>query len=148
MSVVCSTSGKEPACQCRRDWRLRFNSQVRKILWDEAWQPTPVFLPGESLEQRWATVHRVMKNQTQLKQLRAQAEVCSLVSKTKLLYFFIKIFFIIFFLSFFFKVIFVLSFSYINEILSSSFLDYHPCSKMFFSKKLEIFLEAFDQNFT
>ena len=27
-------------------------SLIRKILWRRAWQPTPVFLPGESLEQR------------------------------------------------------------------------------------------------
>ena len=41
-------SGKEPACQCRRDKRLRFDPRVGKIPWRMAWQPTPVFLPGES----------------------------------------------------------------------------------------------------
>ena len=46
------TSGKEPACQCRRHKRHRFNSWVGKILWRRAWQPTPVFLPGESHGQR------------------------------------------------------------------------------------------------
>ena len=37
-----------------------------KIPWRRAWQPTPVFLPGESHGQRsWrATVHRVAKNRT------------------------------------------------------------------------------------
>ena len=35
----------------------------------------------------WATVHRVMKNRTRLKRLSAQAQVCSLVSKTKLFHF-------------------------------------------------------------
>ena len=32
------------------------------------WQPTPVFLPGESRNRgtRWATVHRVAKSQTRL----------------------------------------------------------------------------------
>ena len=32
--------------------RLRFHSWVRKIPWRREWQPTPVFLPGESQEQR------------------------------------------------------------------------------------------------
>ena len=41
-------SGKEPTCQCRRHKRLRFNPWIRKIPWRRAWQPTPVFLPGES----------------------------------------------------------------------------------------------------
>ena len=40
-----SKGGKESACQCRR---LRFDPWVGKILWGRAWQPTPVFLPGES----------------------------------------------------------------------------------------------------
>ena len=35
--------------QCRRP---RFNPWVRKILWRREWQPTPVFLPGETHEQR------------------------------------------------------------------------------------------------
>ena len=41
-------SGKEPTCQCRRHKRHGFDSWVRKIPWRRAWQPTPVFLPGES----------------------------------------------------------------------------------------------------
>ena len=41
-------SGKEPACQCRRCKRGVFEPWVRKIPWRRAWQPTPVFLPGES----------------------------------------------------------------------------------------------------
>ena len=41
-------SGKEPACQCRRCKRLKFDSLVGKMPWRRAWQPTPVFLPGES----------------------------------------------------------------------------------------------------
>ena len=43
-----SKSGKEPACQCRRCKRHRFSPWVGKIPWSRAWQPTPVFLPGES----------------------------------------------------------------------------------------------------
>ena len=44
---LCSKSGKESACQCRRLKRYGFNPWVRKILWRRAWQSTPVFLPGE-----------------------------------------------------------------------------------------------------
>ena len=43
-----STSGKEPACQCRRHKRFGFDPWVGKIPWRKTWQPTPVFWPGES----------------------------------------------------------------------------------------------------
>ena len=43
-----STSSKEPACQCRRYERCGFDSWLGKIPWRRAWQPVPVFLPGES----------------------------------------------------------------------------------------------------
>ena len=42
-------SGKELACQCRRHG---FDPWVRKIPWRIKWQPTPVFLPGESYGRR------------------------------------------------------------------------------------------------
>ena len=42
-------SGKESACQRRQ---CEFNPWVRKIPWRTKWQPTPVFLPGESQGQR------------------------------------------------------------------------------------------------
>ena len=42
----------ECACQCTRRKRCRFNPWVGKIPWRRAWQPTPVFLPGESHGQR------------------------------------------------------------------------------------------------
>ena len=45
----CWLSSKEYACQCRR--RV-FNPWVRKTPWRREWQPTPVFLPGESQGQR------------------------------------------------------------------------------------------------
>ena len=45
-------SGKESTCQCRRQKRLGFNPSVRKIPWRRRWQPSPVFLPGESHGQR------------------------------------------------------------------------------------------------
>ena len=49
---------KESACQCR----------VGKIPWRRKWQPTPLFLPGESYGQRtlWLTAHGVAKTWTQL----------------------------------------------------------------------------------
>ena len=46
-SFLGGASGKEPACQCRRRKRWGFNPWIGKILWRRAWQPTPVFLPGE-----------------------------------------------------------------------------------------------------
>ena len=45
-------SVKEPACQCRRLKRCRFDSWVQKIPWRRKWQPTSVFLPEESHGQR------------------------------------------------------------------------------------------------
>ena len=39
-------SGKESACQCRRD---EFNPWVGKIPWSRKLRSTPVFLPGNSL---------------------------------------------------------------------------------------------------
>ena len=51
------TSGQEPACQCRRHKRLRFDPWVGKIPCRRAWQPTPVFQPGESYGQRSLAGH-------------------------------------------------------------------------------------------
>ena len=45
-------SGKESACNTGSCRRCRFDPWVRKIPWRRAWQPTPVFLPGESHGQR------------------------------------------------------------------------------------------------
>ena len=39
-----SSDGKESVLQCKRP---RFDPWVGKISWRRAWQPTPVFLPGE-----------------------------------------------------------------------------------------------------
>ena len=41
--------GKESTCQ---HWRCGFDPWVGKIPWTRKWQPTPVFLPGESHGQR------------------------------------------------------------------------------------------------
>ena len=45
-------SGKESVCQCRRHRRSGFDPWAWKIHWRRKWQPTPVFLPGESHGQR------------------------------------------------------------------------------------------------
>ena len=42
---------------------------IGKIPWRRAWQPTPVFLPGESPwteKPGWAVVHEVAESQTQI----------------------------------------------------------------------------------
>ena len=39
--------GKESTCNARDTGDCRFDPLVGKILWRRAWQPTPVFLPGE-----------------------------------------------------------------------------------------------------
>ena len=44
------TSGKESAH--RKYKRCRFNPWVGKIPWKSIWQPTPLFLPGESHVQK------------------------------------------------------------------------------------------------
>ena len=44
--------GEEPAGQCRRHTRRGLHAWVGKNPWRRAWQPIPVFLPGESHGQR------------------------------------------------------------------------------------------------
>ena len=57
-------SSKGYACQCRRHKRHGFDPWLRKILWRRAWQPTPMFLPGESKDRgAWrAIIHWVTKD--------------------------------------------------------------------------------------
>ena len=55
--IPCGISGKEHASQCSRQ-RSKFNSQVGKVPWRRAWQPIPVFLPGESHGQRSLECYR------------------------------------------------------------------------------------------
>ena len=43
---------KNSPAPCRRCRRRGFGPWIRKISWREAWQPTPVFLPGESRGQK------------------------------------------------------------------------------------------------
>ena len=49
-------SGKESACSARHR-RCRFSPWGGKMPWRRAWQPTPVFLPGESHGQRSQAVY-------------------------------------------------------------------------------------------
>ena len=43
---------KESACQYKRYMRCGFDPWIGKIPWRRKWQPTAVFLPGESCGQR------------------------------------------------------------------------------------------------
>ena len=63
-----SASGKDSTCQWRRHKRCAYDPWVRKMPWRRAWQPTSVFLPGETHGQgAWkATVHRVTQSQVLL----------------------------------------------------------------------------------
>ena len=63
------TSGKEPACQCRRRRKCRFDPWVRKIPWSKKWQPIPIFFPGKFHGQRSLVGYIVLgvaKSQTRL----------------------------------------------------------------------------------
>ena len=46
------TSGKKPACQCRRQKKHRFHPWFGKIPWRRAWKSTALCFPGESHRQR------------------------------------------------------------------------------------------------
>ena len=53
-------NGKESTCQCRKlkkRGRCGFDPWVGKIPWRRKWQPSPVFLPGESHGQRSLAGH-------------------------------------------------------------------------------------------
>ena len=43
--------GKEAACQCRRHNKHEFDPWVRKIPRRRTWQPTPIWLPGQRMEE-------------------------------------------------------------------------------------------------
>ena len=51
-------SGKEFTCQCRRRKRWWFDPWIGKLSWRKEWQPTPVFLPGDSHRQRSLTGYK------------------------------------------------------------------------------------------
>ena len=54
MGLSRGLSSKESTCQCKRP---RFDSWGKKVPWRRKWQPTPVFLLGESHGQR-SLVHK------------------------------------------------------------------------------------------
>ena len=60
---------KNPRASAGRRKRYGFNSWVGKISWRMVWQPTPVFLPGESHGQRSVVGCRlwIAESWTQLK---------------------------------------------------------------------------------
>ena len=60
------SGGSDSKRLCRQCRRPRFDPWVEKIPWRKEWQPTPVFLPGESHVAWWATVHGVSKNEAWL----------------------------------------------------------------------------------
>ena len=62
----CSSVGKESACNagiCLQCTRPGFDLWVGRIPWSRKWQPTPVFLPGKSMDRGawWATVQEVVR---------------------------------------------------------------------------------------
>ena len=50
--VPSDASSKEPTCQCRRHKGHWYDPQVGRIPGRRAWQPTPIFLPGDSHGQK------------------------------------------------------------------------------------------------
>ena len=79
--------------QCRRPKRCRFDPWVRKIPWRREWQPTPVFLPGESHGQRslagyspWGRKESEMTEQTHVLgfALKLTYSNCSVLSVSEL----------------------------------------------------------------
>ena len=68
MGVPAGASGKEPAYQSRRQKRCEFDPWVGKVPWRRKWQPTLVFLPGESHGQRSLEGYSLwgLKTQTRL----------------------------------------------------------------------------------
>ena len=88
-----STSGKESDCHGRIHKRHRSYPLIRKIPWRRAWQPTPVFLPGESHGQRslvgsqrvshdkWLSRHTI------LNEINPEYSLEGLLLKLKLQYF-------------------------------------------------------------
>ena len=59
-------SGEDSACQCRRLKRCGMDPWVGKISWRRKWQPTLVFLPEKSHEQRNLVGYRLAEGWTQL----------------------------------------------------------------------------------
>ena len=67
-------SSQEPTCQCKKYKRLNFDPWVGRIPWRWAWQPTPIFLPGELHGQRCLAGYSsgVTKSRSQLQPFSTQ----------------------------------------------------------------------------
>ena len=87
-SPVGSTVKKKKTIFNAENRTCRLNPWVRKIPWRKVWQPTLVFLHGESYRQKSlaATVYKIAKNQTWLKWLSMHALVWHTVVSTFKIY--------------------------------------------------------------
>ena len=83
------TSGEEPTCQCKRHKTCRLDPWVRKIPWRRAWQPTPVFLPGESHGQRSPVDHSAWGCK-ELEMTEVTYHACTFVLKRNVFIYWIK----------------------------------------------------------
>ena len=72
MGFLGLASGKRICLTKQEMQQIRVQSLGQEDPWRRAWQPTPVFLYGESHGQK-AVVHRTTKSWTQLKQLSMHA---------------------------------------------------------------------------
>ena len=77
MGFTGDAGGEEPAANAVHKTDVGFDLWVRKIPWRRAWQPTPVFLPGESpwTEEPGGLQSMELQSQTWLKQLSTQHSV-------------------------------------------------------------------------
>ena len=64
----------------RHDWETSLSLSTF-MHWRREWQPTPVFLPGESQEREawWAAVYGVARSQTRLKRLSSSSSHYGLI---------------------------------------------------------------------
>ena len=69
---------KNPLASVEDGKRGGFDPWVRKIPWRRPWQPTPVFLPENSMDRgAWqAIVHGIAKSWAQLKRLSRHTSKC------------------------------------------------------------------------
>ena len=67
----------------RHDWVTSL-SLFTLMHWRRKWQPTPVFLPGESQGRgaRWAAIYGVAQNRTPLKQLSSSSSIWQIDEET------------------------------------------------------------------
>ena len=75
-AILMVASGKEPACQCRRQKRCGFHPWVGKIPWRRKCQPLQCSCLENPMDRGacQATARRVAKSQTRLKRLSTHAQ--------------------------------------------------------------------------